>query len=120
MKIAEPLVYSRPEQRAIIVEALRIFPNVSIVYNYVGKRIGVSYGSIWNIARAEGIDLIRFDRRWLPQREVIKSKTKRENSPKNRNHEPEKSSVRPRKTRSTCPCNAPSKRLKLPPTPTTL
>ena len=81
MKIEEPLVYSRPEQRAIIVQALGIFPNVWVVYNYVGKRIGVSYGSIWNIARAEGIELIRFDRRRLPKREVIKFKMKRKNSP---------------------------------------
>src|SRR5467141_1976718 len=84
MKIEEPLVYSRPEQRAIIVQALGIFPNVWVVYNYVGKRLGVSYGSIWNIARAEGIKLIRFDHRWLPKREVIKFKTKRKNSPTNR------------------------------------
>jgi hypothetical protein len=60
MKIEEPLVYSRPEQRAIIVEALGIFPNVWVVYNYVGKRIGVSYGSIWNIAKAEGVKFTPF------------------------------------------------------------
>jgi hypothetical protein len=46
MKLGAPLVYSRPEQRAIIVQALGIFPNVWVVYNYVGKRLGVSYGSI--------------------------------------------------------------------------
>jgi hypothetical protein len=49
----------------------------------VSKRIGVSYGSIWNIARAEGIDLIRFDHRRLPKREAVKLKTKRKNSPTN-------------------------------------
>jgi hypothetical protein len=98
MKIGDPLVYSRPEQRAIIVEALGIFPNVWVVYNYVGKRIGVSYGSIWNIARAEGIKHIRFDGRWLLQRAVPKIKTKRRNSPTNRNHEPQKKSIRPPKT----------------------
>ena len=74
MKIGEPLVYSRPEQRAIIVEALGIFPNVWVVYNYVGKRLGVSYGSIWNIARAEGIKLIRFESRWLLKRQAVKLK----------------------------------------------
>jgi hypothetical protein len=83
MTIEEPLVYSRPEQRAIIVEALGIFPNVWVVYNYVGKRVGVSYGSIWNIARAEGIKLIRFESRWLRKREAVKLKTKREHSPTN-------------------------------------
>ena len=77
MKNEEPLVYSRPEQRAIIVEALGIFPNVCVVYNYVGKRLGVSYGSIWNIARAEGIKFIRFDHRRLPKREAVECKTKR-------------------------------------------
>lgn len=81
MTIEEPLVYSRPEQRAIIVEALVIFPNVWIVYNYVGKRLGVSYGSIWNIARAEGIKLIRFERRWLLKREALQLTTKRKHSP---------------------------------------
>jgi len=83
MKIGETLVYSRLEQHAIIVQALGIFPNVWVVYNYVGQRIGVSYGSIWNIAKAEGIELICFDHRWLPRREVIKFKTKRKNSPTN-------------------------------------
>ena len=98
MKNEEPLVYSRPEQRAIIVEALGIFPNVCVVYNYVGKRLGVSYGSIWNIARSEGIKFIRFDHRWLPERELIKFMMTRKNSPTNRNHEPEKKSIRPPKT----------------------
>src|ERR1700730_2390234 len=98
MKIGETLVYSRPEQHAIIVQALGIFPNVWVVYNYVGQRIGVSYGSIWNIATASENELIRFDHRWLPKREVIKFKTKRKNSPTNRNHEPEKRSIRPPKT----------------------
>lgn len=84
MKIAEPLVYLRPEQRAIIIQALGIFPNVWVVYNYVGKRIGVSYGSIWNIARAEGVELIRFDRRRSPKKEAVKCKTKRKDFPTNR------------------------------------
>jgi hypothetical protein len=47
MSIEEPLVYSRPEQRAIIVVALGIFPNVWVVYNYVGKLLAsamVPYG----------------------------------------------------------------------------
>ena len=79
MKIAEPLVYSKPEQHAIIMEALGIFPNVWVVYNYVGKRIGVSYGSIWNIAKAQSIKLIRFDRRKLPKQEAVKCKTTRKN-----------------------------------------
>jgi hypothetical protein len=81
MTIEEPLVYSRPEQRAIIVEALGIFPNVWVVYNYVGKRVGASYGSIWNIAKAEGIKLIRFKSRWLLKPEAVKLKTKRKHSP---------------------------------------
>jgi hypothetical protein len=54
-----PLVYSRTEQRAIVIEALRIFPNVWQVYQRLGKLIGVSYGAIWSIARDEGIELIR-------------------------------------------------------------
>jgi hypothetical protein len=58
-----PLVYSRTEQRAIVVEALRIFPNVWQVYQRLGKLIGVSYATIWNIAKAESIELIRFRRR---------------------------------------------------------
>jgi hypothetical protein len=53
----------RAEQRAIVVEALRIFPNVWEVYRRLGKLIDVSYGSMWKIAREEGIELIRFDRR---------------------------------------------------------
>jgi hypothetical protein len=58
-------VFSRPEQRAIVLEALKILPNVLQVYRYLGKRIGISYGTIWNVAKAEGIELIRFDRRRL-------------------------------------------------------
>lgn len=92
-KIEEPLVYSRPEQRGIIVEALGIFPNVWVVYNYVGKRTGVSYGSILNIARAEGSGLIRFDHRWLPKRDALKCKTKRQNSPKTETRNRRKSSI---------------------------
>jgi hypothetical protein len=84
MKIEEPLVYSRLQQRAIIVEALGIFPNVWVVYNYVGKRIGVSYGSIWTIARAGGIKLIRFDSRCLPKRAAAKYKKKLKSPPMNR------------------------------------
>jgi hypothetical protein len=76
----EPLVYSRPEQRAIIVQALGIFPNVWVVYNHVGKRIGVSYGSIWNIAKAEGIPLIRFDRRRLARPDFVSARTKQQRS----------------------------------------
>jgi hypothetical protein len=48
-----------------VIEALTIFPNVWLVYRKLGKLIGVSYGAIWNIARAENIKLIRFDPRWL-------------------------------------------------------
>ena len=53
------LVFSRIEQRAIVREALKILPNVLEIYRCLGKRIGVSYGTIWNIAKAEGIELIR-------------------------------------------------------------
>jgi len=79
MTIGEPLVYSRPEQRAIILEALGKFPNVWVSYNYVGKRFSVSYGSISNIARPEAIKLIRFESRWLLKRQAVKLKTKRKN-----------------------------------------
>ena len=58
----KPLVYSRTEQRAIVIEALGIFPNVRQVHLRLGKLIGVSYGTIWNIARDEGIELIRYPR----------------------------------------------------------
>ena len=61
----EPLVFSRTEQRAIVTEALGILPNFLRVYRCLGKRIGVSYGTIWNIAKDEGIKLIRVDRRRL-------------------------------------------------------
>ena len=54
-----------PQQRAIVLEALKIFPNVGKFYRCLGKRIGVSYGTIWNMAKAKGIELIRVDRRWL-------------------------------------------------------
>jgi hypothetical protein len=84
MTIEEPLVYSRPEQRAIIVEALGIFPNVWVVYNYMGKRIGVSYGAVRNIAIAEGIKLIHFHPRYLPKREAAKYKKKLKSPPMNR------------------------------------
>jgi hypothetical protein len=84
MKIGKPLVYSRPEQRAIIVEALSIFPNVWVVYNYVGKRLSVSYGSIWNIAKAKGIKLIPFYPLYLPKRETAKHKRKLKSPPMNR------------------------------------
>jgi hypothetical protein len=80
MKNEEQFVYSRPEQRTIIVEAPGIFPNVWVVYNYVGKPLGISYGAIWNIARADGIKLVRFESRWLLKREVPKLKTKRKHS----------------------------------------
>jgi hypothetical protein len=53
----------RSEQRALIVEALNILPNVWQVYSRLGKLIGVSYGSVINIARSENIKLIRFDSR---------------------------------------------------------
>jgi hypothetical protein len=52
------------EKRTEIVGALKATPNVSHVYKSVGKRIGVSYASIWNIAAAEGIELVRFTRQW--------------------------------------------------------
>ena len=84
MTIEQPLVYSRPEQRAIIVEALGIFPNVWVVYNYMGKRIGVSYGAVRNIAIAEGIKLIHFHPRYLPKREAAKYKRKLKSPPMNR------------------------------------
>jgi hypothetical protein len=61
----DALVFTRPEQRAIVIEALKVFPNVRVVYRRLGKLIGVSYGTVWNIAKAEGIKLIRFDPRWL-------------------------------------------------------
>jgi hypothetical protein len=61
-------VFSRPEQRAIVLEALKILPNVWQVYRSLGKRIGISYGTIWNVAKAEGIELIRLDRRRLNPR----------------------------------------------------
>ena len=61
------LVFSRSEQRAIVIEALKILPNARQVHLCLGKRIGVSYGTIWNIARAEGIELIRIDRRRLAE-----------------------------------------------------
>ena len=84
MKNKKSFVYSRPEQRAIIVQALGIFPNVWVVYNYVGKPLGVSYGSIWNIAKAEGIKRIPFDPRYLPKRAAAKYKQKLKTSPMNR------------------------------------
>jgi hypothetical protein len=59
----EQPVLSRTEQRAIVIEALGIVPNVLQVYRCLGKRIGVSYGTIWNIAKAEGIELTRVDGR---------------------------------------------------------
>jgi hypothetical protein len=61
-------IFSRTEQRAIVIEALGILPNVWQVYRCLGKRIGVSYGAIWNIAKAEGIELMRVDRRRLTKR----------------------------------------------------
>ena len=63
-------VFSRMEQRAILIEALGILPNVWQAYRFLGKRIGVSYGAIWNIAKAEGIKLVRVDRRRLKPRHV--------------------------------------------------
>ena len=44
--------------------ALKATPNVSHVFHSVGKRMGVSYGSIWNIAAAERIELVRYSRQW--------------------------------------------------------
>jgi hypothetical protein len=58
------LVFTRPEQRAIVIEALKVFPNVSVVYQHLGKLIGISYGTVWNIAKSEGIKLIRLPPRW--------------------------------------------------------
>jgi hypothetical protein len=52
------LVFSRSEQRAIVITALTIVPNVWQVYRCIGMRIGVSYGTIWNIAKAKGIELV--------------------------------------------------------------
>ena len=51
-------------KRMEIIAALKARPNVSHVFDSVGKRIGVSYGSVWNIAAAEGIKLVRFTRQW--------------------------------------------------------
>ena len=45
------------EKRMEIIAALKATPNASHVYKSVGKRIGVSYASVWNIAAAEGIEL---------------------------------------------------------------
>jgi len=59
MKAAAIMIFSRPEQRAIVIEALKVFPNVWVVYQHLGKLIGISYGTVWNIAKAEGIKLIR-------------------------------------------------------------
>ena len=64
----EPPIFSRTEQRAIVIEALGILPNVWQAYRCVGKHLGVSYGAIWNIAKSEGIKLIHVDRRWLKKR----------------------------------------------------
>lgn len=63
-----PLVYSRAEQRAIVIEALRILPNVWHVHQRLGKLIGVSYGTIWKIAKAERIELIRYPGQRLKRR----------------------------------------------------
>ena len=46
----------------VIIAALKATPNVSHVFHSVGKRMGVSYGSIWNIAAAEGVELVRYSR----------------------------------------------------------
>src|SRR6516164_3765380 len=51
-------------KRMKIVAALKATPNVSHVFHSIGKRIGVSYASVWNIAAAEGIELVRFTRQW--------------------------------------------------------
>jgi hypothetical protein len=53
-----------PAKRIVIIAALKATPNVSHVFHSVGKRMGVSYGSIWNIAAAEGIELVRYSRQW--------------------------------------------------------
>jgi hypothetical protein len=63
-------VFTKAEQRAIVIEALGIVPNVWQVYRCVGKRIGVSYGTIWNIAKTEGTKLIHVDRRRLKKRRL--------------------------------------------------
>jgi hypothetical protein len=72
--LKEPLVFSRAEQRSIVIAALGIVPNVWQVYRCLGKRIGVSYGTIWNIARAEGISLIRLDHRRLAKAGAMRGK----------------------------------------------
>ena len=51
-------VFTKAEQRAIVIEALGIVPKVWQVYRSVGKRIGARYGTIWNIAKSEGTQLI--------------------------------------------------------------
>lgn len=56
-----PLVLAK---RIVIIAALKATPNVSHVFHSVGKRMGVSYGSVWNIAAAEGIELVRYSRQW--------------------------------------------------------
>jgi hypothetical protein len=47
-------VFSRTEQRAIVLEALKILPNVLEVYRCLGKRIGISYGTIWKRRESRG------------------------------------------------------------------
>jgi len=48
--------------RTKIIAALKATPNVSVVFKSLGKRIGVSYGTIWNIAEGVGIERVRFTR----------------------------------------------------------
>jgi hypothetical protein len=62
-----PLVLAK---RIVIIAALKVTANVSHVFRSVGKPMGVSYGSVWNIAAAEGIELVRYSRQWanLPWR----------------------------------------------------
>ena len=50
-------------ERAIVLDALKDTPNGWQVYNRVGKKIGISYGSIRNIAKAKGIKLIAFNKK---------------------------------------------------------
>jgi len=67
----------RSEQRELIIEALRILPNAWQVYYRMGKLIGVSYGSVRNIAKAEGIELIHFNLRKVLNRTAKSNLTRK-------------------------------------------
>jgi hypothetical protein len=63
----------------------------------LGKRIGVSYGSVRNIAVAEGIKLIPFHPRYLPKRTAADHKKRLKSPPVHHRSETEEEalSVRP-------------------------